>query len=454
MSAASLATSTAVSTEIPTSALFSAGASLIPSPRNPTTWPLLCRAWMICSFWDGERRANTVVLLRQLGDLRRGQPPKARRPVTRCCTSIPTSLQTLRVTRSLSPVRIFTETPASFSALMACGRGLLGGIEEGDVAEEDHVALVRGGESLLVFRELAVGDGKHAVSVRAQRLVVLQDVLLDHVDEGVDVLIHLVAGADLEHVLHGALADQHVVSLVFHDHRHALAGEVERDLVHLAAPGLHLELRVGEDGPVQEVAQARLVVAVHPGVAQHLVAGPPGDVHVLFQDDPVLGQGPRLVRAEHVDGAEVLDGVQPFDDGLLARHGQGALGEVHRDDHREHLRGQPHGHREPEEERVHPVVLGETDDEEHDQHHDDHEPDHQPREPRDSLVEAGLRPLAGELARDGAEVGAGAGVDHHAARRARRARCFPGSTRWRAPARTFRCPRRARRSFPRASTLP
>ena len=41
MSAASLATSTAVSTEIPTSAFFRAGASLMPSPMNPTTCPLL-----------------------------------------------------------------------------------------------------------------------------------------------------------------------------------------------------------------------------------------------------------------------------------------------------------------------------------------------------------------------------------------------------------------------------
>ena len=40
-SADSLAMSTAVSTEMPTSAARRAGASLIPSPMNPTTWFLL-----------------------------------------------------------------------------------------------------------------------------------------------------------------------------------------------------------------------------------------------------------------------------------------------------------------------------------------------------------------------------------------------------------------------------
>ena len=41
MSAASRATSTADDTEIPTSAACSEGASLMPSPRKPTTWPRL-----------------------------------------------------------------------------------------------------------------------------------------------------------------------------------------------------------------------------------------------------------------------------------------------------------------------------------------------------------------------------------------------------------------------------
>ena len=127
---------------------------------------------------------------------------------------------------------------------------------------------------------------------------------------GIDVVVHLVRGADLEHVLHRALADQHVVALVVHHHRHALAREVEGDLVHLAAAALHLELAVGEHGAVQQVAQARLVEAVHVGVAQHVVALPAGHVHVLFQHDPVLGQRAGLVGAQDVDGAEVLDGVR------------------------------------------------------------------------------------------------------------------------------------------------
>ena len=50
MSADSLATSTALSTETPTSAVLSEGASFIPSPMYPTTWPFVLSRVMIRSF--------------------------------------------------------------------------------------------------------------------------------------------------------------------------------------------------------------------------------------------------------------------------------------------------------------------------------------------------------------------------------------------------------------------
>ena len=60
-SADSLAMSAAVSTEMPTSAARRAGASLMPSPRNPTTWPAPWSARMTRCLWAGDKRANRVV---------------------------------------------------------------------------------------------------------------------------------------------------------------------------------------------------------------------------------------------------------------------------------------------------------------------------------------------------------------------------------------------------------
>ena len=63
MSDASLAMSTALSTEMPTSAAFRAGASLMPSPMNPSTWPRLWSARMMRSLWAGTSLANTLAVL-------------------------------------------------------------------------------------------------------------------------------------------------------------------------------------------------------------------------------------------------------------------------------------------------------------------------------------------------------------------------------------------------------
>ena len=66
MSAASLAMSTALSTEMPMSAVRSAGASLMPSPMKPTTWPLPLSSRTMRSLCDGVSLAKTLVRLHRL----------------------------------------------------------------------------------------------------------------------------------------------------------------------------------------------------------------------------------------------------------------------------------------------------------------------------------------------------------------------------------------------------
>ena len=67
MSDDSLAMSTALSTEMPTSAALSAGASLMPSPMKPTTWPLTLQRSDDALFVKGQLGENA-------GDDRRLRP--------------------------------------------------------------------------------------------------------------------------------------------------------------------------------------------------------------------------------------------------------------------------------------------------------------------------------------------------------------------------------------------
>ncbi len=180
-----------------------------------------------------------------------------------------------------------------------------------------------------------------------------------------------------------------------------------------------VQLLMVEDGAVQDVFEAGLEVAEEIGVLQHGLALALEHVTVDFQDDMVGGERARLVGAEHVHGAEVLDGVEALNDDFLFGHRQRAFGEANRDDHRQHLRGQPYRHRHGEEEGFFPILLEDAIDDEHQRHHYQHEPDHQPGEPLDPAIEGGFNLLPGETAGHFAEVGPRPGrYDHRGGRAA------------------------------------
>ena len=64
-----------------------------------------------------------------------------------------------------------------------------------------------------------------------------------------------------------------------------------------------------------------------------------------LEDDPILRQRAGLVGTQYIHGAEILNGIEAFDDNLGARHGGGALGQVDGYDHGQHFRRKSHGDR-------------------------------------------------------------------------------------------------------------
>ena len=105
MSDDSLAMSTASSTLMPTSARRSAGASLIPSPRKPTTWPLARRQAMTRSLCRGLSLAK-IVVDSTAAPSSLSVIASISAPVSVPRTFRPTISLTCLVTASLSPVRI------------------------------------------------------------------------------------------------------------------------------------------------------------------------------------------------------------------------------------------------------------------------------------------------------------------------------------------------------------
>ncbi|MNT18287.1 hypothetical protein D3C72_1534780 [compost metagenome] len=175
-----------------------------------------------------------------------------------------------------------------------------------------------------------------------------------------------------------------------------------------------------QHGNVQQVLQARLVVTVEVGHVQHVVRLIAPGVQMACQKNLVLRQRTGLVRAQHIHGTEVLDGVQPFDDDLLARQKHRALGERGGHDHRQHLGRETYRHRQRKQQRLGPVTLGEAIDGKHQRHHDKHETDQHPADLVDTGLECGWRPVHGRgTPCQRPQIGAVARGHHHRRARAR-----------------------------------
>src|SRR5476651_927064 len=308
--------------------------------------------------------------------------------------------------------------------LTQCGNsgasGFLRWIEEGQEAADHQIPFI-GGLVLglgVWLEDVAGADGQHPEAVLVVVIGQCQQVLPTFVIERDNGFAFHHVGGNGQHFLDGTLADQQVVGAhVLDDDRQATTDEVERQFIDLGVAGGFLEFGVCfrelHHGLVHQVFHAALVVAVKPGQGQDRVIALAADIDVVLEDDLVLGQGAGLVGAQHVHGAEVLDGVQALDHHLAPGHGHGALGEVGADDHRQHFRGQADGDRQGEEQGVAPVAFGKAVEQEHYWHHHQHETDQQPADAVHPAVKGGLHPRADNRIGQRAEVGARASGDHH-----------------------------------------
>ena len=153
--AASLATSAAESTEMPTSAWWSAIASLTPSPRKATSEPRLRWARMIRDFCSGVTRAK-IVVFGSSATSAASSSFSSSCPVTTVPGSRPTSRQRCAATWPLSPVTILTVIPRRASrASESLTSGLTGSVKQRKPVERE-VALVVFAE--VVGRERAACD--------------------------------------------------------------------------------------------------------------------------------------------------------------------------------------------------------------------------------------------------------------------------------------------------------
>ena len=206
-------------------------------------------------------------------------------------------------------------------------------------------------------------------------------------------------------------------AVLCHEDAQALAHKVVGDLVELFVSG-DVESAGGADGIVDGVGKPRLEGGVEKGVQEDLLALVAVDVQGAVEPDGPLGDRPRLVGAQDVHAAEILDGGEPLHDDPLLCHPPCAMGEVDGDDRGEKLWGQPHGERHGEKEGLHdgpPEVDVEAEDDDDDEKGDLHE---EKAEAAHTGLEVRLGRSDLEPLRNAAEFGCKPRVHDEGARRA------------------------------------
>ena len=126
ISLASFAMSVAESTQIPTSAVCSDGASFTPSPIYPTTWPFFLYVFTTLSFCNGFNLAKTstssTAFSNSSSDILSNSTP-----VIILSDLNPTVLHIFFVAYALSPVRIFVFTPIFLKSFIVFFTSFFGG---------------------------------------------------------------------------------------------------------------------------------------------------------------------------------------------------------------------------------------------------------------------------------------------------------------------------------------
>ena len=108
---------------------------------------------------------------------------------------------------------------------------------------------------------------------------------MDHIDQGVYLVLDLIMTAACVDLLHSAFAD------------HAATLKIKGQFVYKAAVLLDIQVGMLKNSPVKQVVKASLEIAVQIGVVQDLFAGVPDDIDMAFKNDQVLSQGACLICA-------------------------------------------------------------------------------------------------------------------------------------------------------------
>ena len=308
MSAASFATSTAPSTEMPTSAACSAGASLMPSPRKPTTCPRRLSARMIAVLLRGRDAAEQRRRLDARVERAVVQLARSRRRSGRRSTGKPSWRQTCsRDELVVAGHDLHRDAAPPRAAQRLARRSALGGSRKAAKPANTRSHLVarrrragrrrtwRSTRSPSTRKPSRLRASKRAVSALAR--LVVERPAPPAPSRSVDAQRRTSSGAPLT-----ISSARRPVARPGPTRRRRSKSNGTSSILR---PAADVRLLVAQDRVVERALEAGLEAAVEVRELKHARAVAPGGVDVLLEPDLRLGQRAGLVGAEHVHAAEV-----------------------------------------------------------------------------------------------------------------------------------------------------
>jgi len=259
--------------------------------------------------------------------------------------------------------------------------------------------------------EVAIGDSQCAAALPTEFLEPLLDLRPRRLHRSTSSVGTFDFGADFEHVRQRPLRDEQASSLLFDEDAQSLAQEVVRYFVQLGGID-EVVGRVRSNRVVNRVGKAGLMQSIEVREQPHPFRRPASGINRRLHMNHALGQRPRLVGAQDVHAAEVLDRREPSHDDLPLGHQLRPVSQVDHDDRGEELRRQPDSQCEREEERLQhrPMQIDiDREDADDEQQRDLHQ---KVPEAANSPFEVSLRCPQSQMFRDASKLGVAADGNH------------------------------------------
>ncbi|CDC34815.1 unknown [Anaerostipes sp. CAG:276] len=231
-------------------------------------------------------------------------------------------------------------------------------IQECQISNQHHVTLIFDTKCANWGRIAFLCNPQNAKSLVVKIIHCLQNPTTNVIRQRLHSSITLCKCTNRKHFFHSTFCYHLGLALfILHHSSQTATSKVKRNLVYLYIVFGQVNetriccfffLRLIDNRQIHQVFIAGLEVTINVSVTQYSRIVLAIYIQVVFQHNLILGQSAGLVGAENVNGTEILNRIEVFNDCLLLAHGNSTFRKTGCYNHRQHFRCQTDSNRNAE----------------------------------------------------------------------------------------------------------